>query len=112
MSDVKLKYEDCISLLRDKHTELTCTGENRYPCRSDFSEREVVAIKAFLGPWPRALEAAGIKAPRDDDRKQKNKEKRARAKRNRNLQMRMQEKARKESENAAQTSVHSHKTDV
>jgi hypothetical protein len=43
----------------------------------------VVAIKAFLGPWPRALEKAGIKAPREDDKLEKNKEKRIRAKRRR-----------------------------
>ena len=42
-----------------------------------------MAIKAFLGPWPRALEAAGIKPPRDDDRIEKNREKRIRAKRHR-----------------------------
>ena len=44
----------------------------------------MVAIKAFFGPWPRALEAAGIKPPRDDDRKERNKEKRIRAKRRNN----------------------------
>lgn len=58
-------------------------GLERYPRRSDFTDREVVAIKAFLGPWPRALEAAGIKPPRDDDRAQRNKEKRIRAKKRR-----------------------------
>jgi hypothetical protein len=42
-----------------------------------------VAIKAFLGPWPRALEKAGVKPPREDDRVLKNKEKRIRAKRRR-----------------------------
>ena len=57
----RLKKEDCISLLVDKYHELTEQGVQRYPRRSDFSNREVVAIKAFLGPWPRALEAAGIK---------------------------------------------------
>ena len=61
----------------------TVAAENRFPKRSDFSEEEVAYIKAFLGPWPRALEAAGVKAPREDNRKQKNLEKRIRAKRNR-----------------------------
>lgn len=71
--------EECIELLLNKYRE---TGEGEiYPKRSDFSEREVVAIKACFGPWPRALEAAGIKPPRDGDRKEKNREKRARAKR-------------------------------
>lgn len=36
----------------------------RLPTRADFSEPDVVFIKAHLGPWPRALEAAGLKAAR------------------------------------------------
>lgn len=62
----KLTKSDCLILLREKQAELSAKGELRYPKRSDFSEREVVAIKAFLGPWPRALEEAGIKPPRAD----------------------------------------------
>ncbi|MBE6607458.1 MAG: hypothetical protein E7633_02725 [Ruminococcaceae bacterium] len=81
MSDKKYSKEECILILRKKYAELTEEGLSRYPQRSDFSDAVVVAIKAFLGPWPRALESAGIKAPRDDDRAQKNKEKRIRAKR-------------------------------
>ena len=81
MSDKKYQKEDCILILQEKHRELFESGLSRYPQRSDFSEREVVAIKAFLGPWPRALEAAGIKEARDDNRSEKNKEKRIRAKR-------------------------------
>ena len=77
MSD-KLTRQDCISLLEKKYLEL---GQERYPQRSDFAEHEVVAIKAHLGPWPRALEAAGIKAPRQDDHAEKNRQKRIRAKR-------------------------------
>lgn len=84
MAEVKLTREDCLALLQAKYTFLQATGEDRYPKRSDFSEREVVAIKAFLGPWPRALEAAEIKPPREDDRLQKNREKRIRIKRERN----------------------------
>jgi hypothetical protein len=57
----------CIALLRAKQEQLTALGQTRYPRRSDFSEAEVVAIKAFLGPGPRALEAAGLKPPRDAD---------------------------------------------
>lgn len=74
----KLTRQDCISLLTDKYRAL---GQERYPKRSDFSEREVVAIKAHLGPWPRALEVAGIKAPREDDHAEKTRQKRIRAKR-------------------------------
>ena len=81
MSDKKYRKEDCIRLLKNKYFELKENGMNRYPQRSDFEELEVVAIKSFFGPWPRALEEAGIKPPRDDDRVQKNKEKRIRAKR-------------------------------
>lgn len=76
--------EDALRMLRDKQAELSAAGENRYPRRSDFTEAEVVAIKARLGPFPRALEAAGIKPPREDDRIARNREKRIRAKRARN----------------------------
>lgn len=81
MSDKKYTKDYCIALLCEKYKELDTIGDTRYPKRSDFGEREVVAIKAFLGPWPRALEAAGIKPPRDDDRAERNREKRVRAKR-------------------------------
>lgn len=74
----KLTKQDCINLLVRKHAEL---GGERYPKRSDFAEREVVAIKAYLGPWPRALEAAGLKPARDDGKAEKNKQKHIRSKR-------------------------------
>lgn len=73
--------EDCIALLCKMGARLAEAGEVRLPRRSDFSEREVCAIKARLGPWPRALEEAGLKAPRDGDRAERNREKRIRAKR-------------------------------
>ena len=66
----------CIDLLKQKQSEIT----GRYVRRSDFSEEDAAAIKSFLGPWPRALEAAEIKPPRDFSRIEKNREKRARAK--------------------------------
>ena len=50
----KLTREDCLRLLKEKYHALQEEGEDRYPKRSDFTEREVVAIKAYLGPWPRA----------------------------------------------------------
>lgn len=81
--DNKLERADCIELLMEKYREIISKGESRYPCRSDFSEKEVMAIKAFLGPWPRALEAAGIKPPRDDGYEQPKKEKRINMKRKR-----------------------------
>jgi hypothetical protein len=58
---------DCILLLQNKYRHLAKDGHTRYPQRDDFSADEVVAIKAHLGPWPRALEAAGLKPPRDAD---------------------------------------------
>ena len=80
----KMCREDALSLLQKKQAELNEKGDKRYPKRSDFSEQEVVAIKSFLGPWPRALEAAGLKMPRSDDRVQKMAEKRIRIKQQRN----------------------------
>ena len=102
MSDKKYNKEDCLVLLNEKYKELQSQSIERYPQRSDFSDREVVAIKAFLGPWPRALEAAGIKPPRDDDRPQRNKEKRARAKRTRNAALKKLERERKKNGGGAQ----------
>ena len=96
MSDKKYRKEDCIILLQNKYRELQASGLSRYPQRSDFEDREVVAIKAFLGPWPRALEAAGIKPPRDDDRAQKNKEKRIRAKKAKLAALKAEETAKKQ----------------
>ena len=91
MEREKLTREDSVRLLCETYARLCAAGESRYPKKDDFSECEVVAIKAFLGPWPRALEAAGIKPPREDDRLQKNREKRIRAKRNRRLAEKNQE---------------------
>lgn len=36
----------------------------RLPKKEDFDEATRSRIKAYLGPWPRALEAAGLKEPR------------------------------------------------
>lgn len=43
-------------LLRSKSSEL-----GRLPKKEDFDEPTRSRIKAYLGPWPRALEAAGLK---------------------------------------------------
>lgn len=45
-----------VSQLRKKCDEL-----GRLPQKSDFDPVTLSRIKAFLGPWPRALEAAGLK---------------------------------------------------
>lgn len=46
-------------LLRAKYNEL-----KRVPQKDDFADAEKSRIKAFLGTWPRALEAAGLKKPK------------------------------------------------
>lgn len=43
----------------------------RLPLKSDFDVVTLSRIKAFLGPWPRALEAAGLKAVKTDVSKKK-----------------------------------------
>ena len=46
-------------LLRQKYTQL-----GRLPTKKDFDNAACAQIKAYLGPWPRALESAGLKKPR------------------------------------------------
>lgn len=53
-SDDKKSWAE--ELLRQKQIEL-----GRIPRKDDFDEKTRSRIKAFLGPWPRALEAAGLK---------------------------------------------------
>ena len=36
----------------------------RAPNKADFDDATRARIKTFLGPWPRALEAAGLKEPK------------------------------------------------
>ena len=36
------------------------------PKKADFDDATRTRIKAFLGPWPRALEAAKLKEPRKE----------------------------------------------
>ena len=81
MAGKKYTGEDCVQLLLSKRQELLEQGIDRLPQRSDFENEEVVAIKAFLGPWPRALEKAGIKEPQSADRLEKNREMRRRIRR-------------------------------
>ncbi len=57
-------------LLRQKYKEL-----GRIPRKDDFDEPEKSRIKAFLGPWPRALEAAGLKQAKSKSAKSKKKRK-------------------------------------
>ncbi len=50
------KKEWAINALRQKSEEL-----QRIPKKDDFDVATLSRIKAFLGPWPRALETAGLK---------------------------------------------------
>ncbi len=59
-------------LLRQKADEL-----GRLPKKDDFDEPTRSRIKAFLGPWPRALEAAGLKKAKEPPKKSKKKRKAA-----------------------------------
>ena len=52
-----------ISQLQAKALEL-----GSIPTKADFDGAVKARIKAFLGPWPRALEAAGLKEPRPGKR--------------------------------------------
>jgi len=52
------KQEWAARQLRIRHGEL-----GRLPKKEDFDPVTLSRIKAFLGPWPRALEAAGLKEP-------------------------------------------------
>ena len=38
--------------------------QGRPPTKKDFDDATRARIKAFLGPWPRALEAASLKEPK------------------------------------------------
>ena len=53
-SDEKKSWAE--ELLKRKAEEL-----GRLPKKDDFDEPTRSRIKAYLGPWPRALEAAGLK---------------------------------------------------
>ena len=48
-------------LLRQKYAQL-----GRLPTKKDFDSASCAQIKAYLGPWPRALEAAGLKQPKEN----------------------------------------------
>lgn len=50
------KKEWAIETLRQKSEEI-----GRLPKKADFDVVTLSRIKAFLGPWPRALEAAELK---------------------------------------------------
>lgn len=72
----KITRDDCILLVQNKTNEL-----GRLPKKSDFDSEIVNVIKSYFGPWPRALEAAGVKEPNMQRIEQK-REKRRRARAN------------------------------
>ena len=77
MADRFTTREDCIEMLQEAYDlGVRVFGEN-----SDFTVEEVAAIKSFLGPWPRALEAGGILPDRSAEREAEKKQKRIAAKR-------------------------------
>ena len=71
-----LTREDCVRLLQNKAKE-----QQRYPKKSDFIREEVCAIKSYFGPWPRALEHAGVKEPAIVNREEQKRQKRIERKR-------------------------------
>lgn len=50
-----------VRTLRQRAEELGCL-----PRKADFDDATRARIKAFLGPWPRALETAGLKEPKKE----------------------------------------------
>lgn len=58
----------------------TAEKHGRLPKKSDFSEEDVNKIKGLFGPWPWALEAAGLKESKREAKLQKNRAKRKAAK--------------------------------
>ena len=64
------KKQWAIEQLREKNNEL-----GRLPKKDDFDVVTLSRIKAFLGPWPRALETAGLKEPKIIPPKKKKKKK-------------------------------------
>ena len=67
--------DEAICLLRQLAQRL-----GRLPTRRDLPDAQVVQVKAALGPWPRALEAAGLKEPKPDTRHARTVEQRRRRK--------------------------------
>lgn len=81
-----VKRQQAIDLLLNKSKVL-----NRIPKRTDFDETEVCFIKQKLGPWPRALEAAGLKEKSRLTGKEKSKMKRERIRQSRKREVKANE---------------------
>lgn len=48
-----------------RQLQLKAQELGRPPIKADFDDATRARIKTFLGPWPRALEAAGLKMPKE-----------------------------------------------
>lgn len=70
--------EEYLQMLRE-----VAEREKRLPKKSDFDILDVNRIKSFFGPWPWALEEAGLKSSKKEERILKNRERRKRAKESR-----------------------------
>lgn len=55
-----------VSVLKEKQAEIS-----RIPHKDDFDTVTLSQIKAFLGPWPRALEKAGLKEAKPKEKKKR-----------------------------------------
>lgn len=77
MNNSDNKLELAIKLLKDKAIE---TG--RTPKRTDFDGETACFIKQKLGPWPRALEKAGLKESTVISAEERSKQKRERIRNN------------------------------
>lgn len=80
-----------VELLQNKYKEL-----GALPKKDDFDVVTLSRIKAFLGPWPRALEAAGLKEVTKLPKKPKSRKKALNAKNSRQKALRKLEKKRTE----------------
>ena len=47
-----------------RQLQLKAQELGRLPIKADFDDATRARIKTFLGPWPRALETAGLKEPK------------------------------------------------
>lgn len=61
--------------MEEKELRAICLLKNcwvklgRLPVKGDFQDTEVSFIKSVLGPWPRALERAGLKPGNEKKKK-------------------------------------------
>ena len=89
------KKKQAVLLLQKKAEEI-----GRIPKKDDFDDITVARIKAYLGPWPRALEYAGLKEAKEKPpQSKKRKSKSQRLKGLKNLERNAIKKRQKNKEN-------------